>query len=171
MPMKQQPISEKNIKILFAYSLFLKAVFSVFEIISGSLVFLVTKQYLMNKIALLTAGELSQDPNDLFSHYLIKIAQTFSIDSKHFVGLYLLSHGTIKLFLIINLFRGKMWAYPVSIAVFSLFIVYEVNRFLHTHSPWLLLFTFFDVVVIALTAHEYTYNKKLSKKERIVAFP
>lgn len=162
--MKHRPIPEKNIKILFAYSLFIKAVFAVFEIISGSLVFLVTKQYLMNKIALITAGELSQDPGDLFSHYLIKAAQTFSIDSKHFVGLYLLTHGIIKLFLIINLLRGKLWAYPISIAVFSIFIIYEVHRFIHTHSPWLLLFTFFDVLVIALTAHEYAYSRKHHQK-------
>lgn len=45
-------------------------------------------------------------------------------------------------------------------AVFGLFIVYQVYRFSATHSLWLLLITAVDVLVICLSWHEYHYLKR-----------
>ena len=45
--------------------------------------------------------------------------------------------------------------------VFGLFIVYQLYRFTFTHSMWLVLVTAIDVIVIALTWHEYKYLRSL----------
>nr|WP_258171938.1 DUF2127 domain-containing protein [Burkholderia contaminans] len=47
--------------------------------------------------------------------------------------------------------------------VFGLFIGYQVYRFTFTHSVWLLLVTALDIVVIALTWHEYRYLRNGQK--------
>ena len=73
---------------------------------------------------------------------------------------YLLSHGVIKAVLIVGLLREKLWYYPVAIIVFVSFILYQLYRFNHTHSIWLLLITLLDIVVIWLTWHEYRYLQK-----------
>ena len=42
-------------------------------------------------------------------------------------------------------------------AIFGLFIVYQLYRLSLTHSLWLLVITAVDVLVIGLTWHEYRY--------------
>jgi uncharacterized membrane protein len=66
-----------------------------------------------------------------------------------------LSHGIVKLFLVVGLLRNKLWAYPAAIVVFVLFIAYQLYRLSSAPSPLLVLLTVFDVVVIGLTWHEY----------------
>ena len=65
-----------------------------------------------------------------------------------------MSHGVVKLWLIIGLLRQKLWYYPLAAAVFGLFIVYQYS---FTNSLWLLVLSAVDVAVIALTWHEYRY--------------
>jgi uncharacterized membrane protein len=83
------------------------------------------------------------------------MAQDFSVESKHFYAFYLLSHGLVKLLLVIGLLRGKFWSYPASLIVLGLFIVYQLYRFSFTHGIGLLLLTLFDVLVMVLIWHEY----------------
>lgn len=151
---------ENKIHLTFEIGLLLKGFHAILEILGGALVFLTSRTYLINKILSFTQEELREDPKDLIAHYLINTSNNFSIDSQHFIALYLLVHGLIKLCLVIGLMREKLWAYPTSIVVFSLFIVYQLYRYTNTHSIWLLLFTVFDVALIWLTLHEYRYMKK-----------
>lgn len=153
---------EEKIHTIFEISLLLKGAHAIFEIVGGILVFLINGTYVLNTVLSLTQEELSEDPKDIFAHYLITLSNNFSISTQHFVALYLLSHGVIKLFLIIALLKKKHWAYPTSIVIFGLFIIYQISRYFYTHSIWLLLFTLFDIVIIWLTLHEYKYVKKHS---------
>jgi len=43
----------------------------------------------------------------------------------------------------IGLLRNKVWAYPISLAVLGLFIVYQLYRFSHTHGYGLIVLTAF----------------------------
>jgi hypothetical protein len=76
-----------------------------------------------------------------------------------FTSFYLLGHGVIKIVLIVGLLREKLGYYPAAIAVFVLFVMYQIYRYTFTHSIWLLLITLLDIVVIWLTWHEYTYMR------------
>src|SRR5262249_49581828 len=51
--------------------------------------------------------------------------------------------------------RGYRWPYPGAIAFLCLFILYQLYRLSYAYSPGLVLLTFFDSVVVALTWHEY----------------
>src|SRR5262249_47614044 len=105
----------------------------------------------------ITREELLEDPRDLVANYLLQAAQHFSVSGRNFAALYLLSHGVIKLWLIVGLLRAKLSYYPVAIAIFTLFIVYQLYRFNLTHSLWLIVITVVDVLVIGLAWHEYRY--------------
>lgn len=153
-------IKEKKIYLAFEISILLKGFHSFLEILGGILIFFITKSYIVSRVLFFTQEELSEDPKDLIAHYLINASNNFSITSQHFIALYLLSHGIIKLFLVIGLLKKKLWAYPASIVIFSLFITYQLYRLYYTHSVWLLLFTIFDIVIIWLTIHEYNHMKK-----------
>ncbi len=154
---------EKYIRSAFEISVLLKGLHSILEIIGGVFVFLVSKEFVQNAVSWIAQAELAEDPQDFIAHYLIQSAQNFSISSQHFAALYLLSHGIIKGFLVIALLKEKSWSYPLAIIVFSLFGLYQIFRFTHTHSLWLLLITFLDIIVIGLTWHEYRYIKQRVK--------
>ncbi len=152
-------LSEKRIHLFFRISLFLKGAFAFLEILGGVLAFLVPRQFVLGLVAVLTQRELAEDPRDLVANYLLHAAQHLSVGTQTFAALYLLSHGAIKLWLILGLLRERLWYYPTALVVFALFIAYQLYRFSFTHSAFLLFITAVDAVVIVLTWHEYRYLK------------
>lgn len=155
--MKSQFLEEKYLHRVFEVSLVLKAVFAVAEILAGIAAYFVTQQFLFRLVERMTREELLEDPRDFIANYLFQSAQHFSVSARNFTAVYLLSHGVIKLWLIIGLLRQKHGYYPVAMAIFGLFIVYQLYRLSLTHSLWLLVITAVDVLVIGLTWHEYRY--------------
>ncbi len=155
--MKRPLLEEKYVHIAFEVGLVLKAVFAVGEILAGIGVYFVTRQFLFGLLERITREELLEDPRDFIANYLLQSAQHFSVNARNFTAAYLLAHGVVKLWLIIGLLRQKLWYYPVAIGIFGSFIVYQLYRYSLTHSLWLVLITVVDLVVIALTWHEYRY--------------
>ncbi|BCG83133.1 hypothetical protein MesoLj113b_66750 [Mesorhizobium sp. 113-3-3] len=49
------------------------------------------------------------------------LASNFSVSTQHFYAFYLLSHGIVKLALVVALLKNKLWAYPSSLIVLGLF--------------------------------------------------
>lgn len=153
-------LDERRIHLFFKISLVLKGAFAFLEILGGVLALLVPRQFLLGVVAVLTQRELVEDPRDLVANYLLHAAQHLSVGTQTFAALYLLSHGAIKLWLILGLLRERLWYYPTALAVFALFIAYQLYRFSFTHSAFLLFITAVDAVVIVLTWHEYRYLKR-----------
>jgi len=166
MPDARKLLDEKQIHLIFRVSLFVKAAFAFFEIVGGILVDVVRQQFVLDIVAALTQGELAEDPRDLAANYLLHAAQHLSVSTRHFTAMYLLSHGIIKLWLIVGLLLEKLWYYPTAMVVFGLFIVYQLYRFSYTHSIFLLLITALDLVVIVLTWHEYKYLRRVALHHR-----
>ncbi|AAM85094.1 DUF2127 domain-containing protein [Yersinia pestis] len=146
---------EKNVHAVFELSLLLKASLAMMEIIAGVLTYFVTPQFLLNTLHRITQVSFIESRGDIIANYLLHAAQHLSISSLHFAASYLFIHGAIKLWIIIGLWRKKLGYYPVAVAVFSLFIVYQLYRYTFTHSLLLILITILDVFVIALTLLEY----------------
>jgi uncharacterized membrane protein len=81
-------------------------------------------------------------------------------------GLYLLSHGALKLFLAVNILRGKMWAYPAGMFIIVIFIMIEgVKLGLHFSYP-LLIVSAIDIAILLLIWREYRRaNRNHSRSE------
>lgn len=157
---------EKTIHLLFQVSLVLKGLFALAEIVGGIGAFSVSQDFLLSFVHRITQEELGEDSRDLIANYLLRSAEQLSVSALHFAGFYLLSHGAIKLWLIVGLLRAKLSYYPVAIAVFALFIAYQLYRFSFTHSISLILITIVDIAVIWLTWHEYKYLRRTLVKKR-----
>jgi uncharacterized membrane protein len=156
-------LREKRIAQFFRVSLWLKGIHAGLEIISGVLLIFLSPVQVTRLVILMTQDELVEDPNDLIANYLLNFATQISISSILFGAFYLLSHGIFKLTLIIALLKRKLWAYPWSLILFSLMIVYQIYRFSYTHSIGLFILTVFDLIVIWLIWHEYKLIKKHTK--------
>lgn len=145
-------MKEKGIHEVFEISIVLKGVGALLESVLGAV--LLYSNSVLDIVRAMLENELLDDPTDFLTNHLGTFLNP-SPEAQHFGGLYLLSHGVIKLVLIVGLLRDKLWAYPASLAVFALFIVYQLERYLRTHSVWLLVITAIDLAVMWLIWHEY----------------
>ncbi|MDE2227819.1 MAG: DUF2127 domain-containing protein [Alphaproteobacteria bacterium] len=148
-------MNERRIHQVFEISILLKGAHALIECIGGLVLAVVSTSTIPSLIDALTQDELIEDPNDFVATHLLGVARDFSVSTQHFYAFYLLSHGLIKVLLVIGLLRNKLWAYPVSLIVLGLFIVYQLYRFSDTHGFGLIVLTVFDIVVMGLIWHEY----------------
>lgn len=154
--------SRKLIDRVFELGILIKSFFGFFEILAG-IVFAISSRLIVNNLIIaLTQQEISEDPNDFIANYLIKTANNFSSGSHIFAVIYLIFHGVVNIFLAVALLKNKIWAYPWAITGFGLFLIYQVFRYLHTHSASLLFLTIFDIFIVFIVCWEYkkNYNKK-----------
>ena len=150
----------QTLHTLFLVSVWIKGVAGLVETIAGILCFFVTPAILKSFVVLLTAPELSEDPNDWIATTIRRAVHHFSADTALFAGAYLVIHGLIKIFLVAGLLRRKLWAYPTSLWFLAAFIVYQCYRYIYTHSVWLVLLTVVDLIVAFLIWHEYQSRKQ-----------
>jgi uncharacterized membrane protein len=148
-------MNERRIHQIFEISVLLKGAHALIECIGGLVLAFISTSAIASLVNSLTQEELIEDPNDFVAAHLLNLAQNFTVSTQNFYAFYLLSHGLIKVFLVIGLLRNKLWAYPVSLVVLGLFIVYQLYRFSYTHGFGLIVLTVFDVVVMGLIWHEY----------------
>ena len=148
-------MNEQRIHRIFEVSILLKGAHALIECIGGLALALASTASIAGLVNRLTQEELIEDPNDFIATHLLGLAQGLSVNSKHFYAFYLLSHGIVKLALVAGLLRNKLWAYPVSLVVLALFILYQIYRFYYTQSVGLIVLTVFDVIVMVLIWHEY----------------
>jgi len=146
-------IQEKSVRRIFFVSLTLKGLNALLEIIGGFL-FLFTGT-VTAFLTSLVSGELLEDPTDLVANQIQHWLPAFTGQAQLFGAFYLLSHGIVKIFLVVNLLRNRLWAYPATIIVMSLFVIYQLYRLSYGYSIFLVLLTVFDVFIIVLTWHEY----------------
>jgi uncharacterized membrane protein len=158
-------MNERRIHQIFEISVLLKGAHALIECIGGLALALISTSRIAVLVNALTQEELIEDPHDLVATHLLAFAQNFSASSKDFYAFYLLSHGLIKVFLVIGLLKNKLWSYPLSIIVLGLFIGYQIYRFSYTQSLGLVALTVFDLVVIVLIWHEY----RLVRRHKVAA--
>ena len=106
---------------------------------------------------------LSRNPHDFIGSHLRHMAAGITGTGRHFAAVYLLSHGLVKLVLVVELLRNRLWAYPLLIVMLGAFVGYQSYRFFLTHSLAMLILTIFDLAVIALTAMEYREQLRLRR--------
>jgi uncharacterized membrane protein len=148
-------VNERRIRQVFEISILLKGAHALTECVGGLLLAVVSTDTIKNLVNTLTQSELIDDPNDLVATHLLELAQSLTVSTQDFYAFYLLSHGLVKVLLVVGLLRNKLWAYPASLVVLGLFIVYQLYRFSYTHGIGLIVLTVFDVFVIWLIWHEY----------------
>lgn len=145
----------------FILSVMLKGMDALLQVIGGVFLLLVSPASLSSWIMLLTRHELSEDPNDFIFSKLAGLAHDLSAGAQLFGAIYLLSHGAMKLVVVVSLLQRKPWAYPAMVILLVLFIVYQVYRYSYTHSFWLVWLTGFDIFLVVLTWVEYRRMKRI----------
>jgi uncharacterized membrane protein len=153
-------MQERRVHQIFEVSVLLKGAHAAVEAVGGLALAFTTNQSIRGLVSQATQSELIEDKRDFIANHLATWAQGFSIQTQHFYAWYLLSHGVVKLALVTGLLMRKLWAYPSTMVVLGLFILYQLYRYSETHGVGLLLLTALDVVVVGLTWHEYSLMRR-----------
>lgn len=149
------------VHLFFNLSVIAKGIDGALEIVGGLLLFFVSPSRISGVVRVLTQHELSEDPRDLVATYLVNSTSSLSRGVTTFAATYLLWHGLVKAGLVAGLLLKRRWAYPAAMAAFFVFVVYQLYRYTHTHSPALLALSIVDVLVIILTWVEYRRLKAI----------
>jgi len=152
-------LREKRIHDLFYVGIILKGLNAIIEILLGITLFF--SSHYAGFLQTLIQSELVEDPTDFFARHADQLSSYLTPHIAFYAGLYLVSHGIVKGFIIWGLLRGKLWAYPAGLAVFALFIAYQVVKWFDTHSWVLLALTVFDLLIMWLIWHEYRRAERL----------
>jgi uncharacterized membrane protein len=153
-------LRERTIHRLFELSVMLKGIHAAIECIGGIALAVTDNGWIRNFVVQATQSELVEDRRDFVANHLLGWAERFSVHVQHFYAWYLLSHGAVKLALVAGLLTRKLWAYPTAIVVLGIFIVYQLYRYGESHGIGLLFLTALDMLVVALTWHEYRLMRR-----------
>jgi uncharacterized membrane protein len=147
----------------FRAGITLKGVDGLLEVAGGIILWFVHASALNHVARIFLQHDLPFDRHEFLTNHLFQATEHLAT-ARHFVSIYLVLHGMIKAVLVIALWFDVLWAYPLTIAVFSVFSGYQLYRFSHTHSPALVVITVFDVLIIYLTWREYC-DRRISRRD------
>jgi uncharacterized membrane protein len=131
---------------LFHISLIIKTIQGTAELLLGFAFLYIQSSTVTLFLQEFTRDELVENPYDKTSHFLLQTGNSIIASGTLFIALYLLSHGIIKLLLIIGILKKKLEAYYIFITILTLFIIYQLYRYSITHSVLVLIFTIFDIL-------------------------
>jgi len=147
--------AQKRLHRFFEIAILVKGIDGVLETFGGLLLLFVPLRSLNDMVAFVIDKELSTDPADWVVDLLSRASAVVSTDTKRFASAYLISHGLVKLLLVFALWREIRAAFPLALAFMALFIFYQLDRYMHTRSIWLLVFASIDIAVSWLVWREY----------------
>jgi uncharacterized membrane protein len=153
---------------VFDISVTLKGIDGVLEVIGGILLLFLSPDRLDAVVRFLTQHELAEDPHDFLATHLVALSHSFTGSVSLFLAFYLLSHGIIKIVLVVAVLKQKLWAYPWMIAFLLLFIAYQIYQLIQKLSVGLLLLTLFDGFIVYLTVLEYRKHRHKAAAVRSV---
>jgi uncharacterized membrane protein len=148
MSERETQAAERRIYRFFEVAILLKGANAVLEIVGGVLALLISPSFVQSITTYFTAAELGQDPDDFIATHLRSLAEQYVAGGHVFIALYLLSHGIVKIILVIGLLKNKMWAYPASLVIFGCFTIYQAYLFSHHPTVAMAGLAVFDLVVM-----------------------
>ena len=151
--------TEHTVYELFKWSLILKGLISVGEVFAGIILFFIPAPYVISFVQML-GTKLAGYADNAITLHVVKELAAFSAGSALFVSLYLLSRGLIKCFLIGALLRNILWAYPASLIVLALFLVYQAYEIATKGSIFVVAISIFDLIVMYLIWREWSIVKR-----------
>lgn len=144
----------------FAIGIGLKALDAIVELVGGLFVLVGGKDYLQELIHSTLGPEIGDGANGFVVTHLLHWSAHLQHGTVLFAAIYLLVHGVGKLVVVVELLRGKLWAYPGLIILIALFVLYQIYHMVTTGlTLGYLVLTLFDVVIIVLTAAEYARHR------------
>ncbi len=158
------PLNSRSYRILhkvFLVGLLLKGANALLELVSGLVLLLLPVATLQKAADVVVRPLLQVLPEGPWHARLEHWTASITPGGALFAAWYFLSHAFVKLLVVICLIKGWVWAYPLSIAVFLGFMVFQTYEFFHNHALMYMLLNIMDVFLILLTLNEWRHAVRI----------
>lgn len=148
----ETPKEEHLVHEFFLVSVILKGLISLAEVVVGIGVLLIPPYVIISSTLFL----LQYLPNAYLQSSLMVEVSHYTSATAVFVSLYLLSRGLVKVGLMWGLLKGKLIAYPLSLGVLAVLVLYQLYQLI-TPPFSLIIFgiTVFDLIVMYFVYREW----------------
>lgn len=152
--------SPQSMSFLFHLSMWWKILYGCIRIAIAVILFNLIGTSFIDLFSKIMSHEIATDPSDFLYQFVYRILENHSFTITYFVVIYLLFWGMIDIVFSVLLLRHKLWAFPFSLVMMSLFTIYEVYRVIHTKSLILLSLILLSIGIMYLIYNEYRNLKK-----------
>ena len=157
------PAQRDVLDTTFNITLVFKGLDGLLELIGGVLLLVISPDSINSLARRLTQHELSVDPHDFLANHLLHFTGNLH-STQRFAAVYLLTHGLVKVVIVVGLYRREHWSYYVAFVFLGGFAIYQIYRMTYDPSWSLGLLTVFDLFIIALTYLEF---RRMRAKKRL----
>lgn len=133
----------------------IKGIDGVLELMGGIAVLVITPGTVNWITRLLTQRELREDPHDFIATHILRLGHHLAYGHNYFAAAFLLTHGAVKVFLVVCLLLNKLWAYPWALGVLGLFLVYQIYQMVTAPTFAMAFLSVLDAVIIWLIYREW----------------
>lgn len=139
----------------YEIGIIIKGIDGALELIGGLLVLFIPRSVILHLTDVLTRNELANDPHDFFANHILKAGHSLATGSRTFAILFLLTHGAVKVGLVVALLRQKLWAYPWALVILSLFLIYQIYLLIVRTTISMGFLSVLDAIIIWLVWREW----------------
>jgi len=133
----------------------IKGLDGLLELIGGILVLVLSPGAINSVTSFLTQNELQEDPHNFVATHIAKLGQHLAGGHNIFAAAFLLTHGLVKVVLVVSLLLNKLWAYPWALGALGLFLVYQVYQLITAPTIGMAFLSVLDVAIIYLVYREW----------------
>ncbi|MGF7229438.1 MAG: DUF2127 domain-containing protein [Candidatus Saccharibacteria bacterium] len=139
----------------YEIGILIKGVDGFFETVAGLFLLIIRPETIGHWTRLITQTELEENPHNLVATHVLHYGQSLAHGRNIFAIAFLLTHGIIKLVLVVSLLRAKMWAYPFALITLGLFVLYQVYELIVHATFGMGFLTVLDLFIIWLVWREW----------------
>ena len=148
----ESPVEQKVIYEGYLISILLKGAVSLAETVLGIALLFISPSLFLSFTQWITAFIPA---GGLIGAHLTSELASYTSATSHFLALYLLIRGAIKLVIIIALLKNKIWGYPALLVVMTGFLAYQFYQIATAGSLLVVGITLFDFVVMYFVWREW----------------
>ncbi len=144
----------------YEIGIILKGVDGVFELLGAAALLFVPVHYFQSFSQWITDLEAGPSHHGFISAHIVKIGHSLADGNHTFAIWFLLTHGLVKVVLVVCLLRNKLWAYPFGLVALTLFLVYQLYEMIIHPTFGMGFLTVLDAIIIGLVWREWQQVKR-----------
>lgn len=146
----------------YEIGIIIKGIDGTLELLGGILILTLSSNTILKITDFLTTNELNQDPNNFIATHIVKLGDHLANGQNIFAAAFLLTHGLVKVVMVTCLLLNKMWAYPWSLGILTLFLVYQIYALIVSPTLGMAYLTVLDTLIIYLVYREWQQQKLIA---------
>lgn len=145
----------KTFSRLFLLSMWWRIGYGILRIMLGLALLRVIGKPLKNIMTTNMEHELLEKTPDFIFNAISRVLTAHDFSITYFLAFYFIFWGSIDAILSYQLIKDRIWAFPISLGLIGMFIIYSIFRLTYTHSLVLFSVILLDATIMMLIYREY----------------